>query len=111
MRITPEKFAELKQAHPRARKLTLKLVDETVDVVIRPANRIEWKAFKALRANPDDTKSAAANDQLLLNVTLFPDPKTPDYAAVFETYPALADTLWSQVAELAGMTSKIEVGE
>ena len=101
----------MKVKDPRAKKLEIDVLGDVFDVVVRTPSRQEWKAFKALRANSDENKAAAANEQLLLNCTMFPDPKTNDYNALFDRYPGVIDTLWTQVAQMAGMGAKVEAGE
>jgi hypothetical protein len=111
MKILDDQYKALKLKDDRCRKLTLKIMDDEIDVVVRPASRHEWRAHKALRNNSDENKSAAANDQLLLNCTLFPDPKTPEFQQLFDRYPALSDTLWAHVAKMAGMTAEVEFSD
>jgi hypothetical protein len=111
MRITDEQYKALKVKDSRCRKLTMKVMEDVFDIVVRPPTRLEWKAFKALRSNADDNKSAAANDQLLLGCTLFPDPKAVEFAQLFDLYPGISDTLWSHVAKMAGMTAEVEVSD
>lgn len=111
MRVTDEQVAAAKAKDARAKKVTLKVMGETIDVVIRPPTRAEWKSFKQLRANPDEAKSSAANEQLLTFCTIFPDPKGAEFSTLFDQYPGLSDTLWSYAAKMAGMSAEVEVGE
>jgi hypothetical protein len=111
LRITDEQLAALKVAHPRAKKFKFTVYDDVFDVVLRPATRAEYKAFRVLRKSGDETKSEAANEQLLVFTALFPDPKSVDLGQLLDKYPAVSDTLWAYAAEMVGMTAKVEVGD
>jgi hypothetical protein len=111
MQVTAEQLKAAKAKDARARKITADVLGDKLEVVVRPPSRAEWKAFWTLRRNADDAKASAANEQLLTFCTLVPDPKSAEYSQLFDQYPGLADSIWTQVAQMGGMTAKIELGE
>ena len=113
MRITDEAFAALKAKDARCRKLTVRLAEGKVDVVIRPPSWAEYSGWRQMVRNSDTAKQAAANKQLLIFCTLYPDPKGQDgeFSALIDRNPGLPDNLANHIGDLAGLTAEGEVGE
>lgn len=107
MRLTDEQFSAAKLKDSRAKRVCLTVGDEEVEVAIRPATRGEWKSYKALANNPDENKSAAANEQLLIFTALSPAGK--ELNDLLDRHPAAADVIAGKVKEISGLTSKVEV--
>ena len=113
MRITDEAFEALKAKDARCKKLSVKLKEGVVDIVVRPPSWAEYSGWRQMIRSSDSAKQAAANKQLLLFCTLFPDPKAKDgeFEALVNRNPGLPDNLSTHIGELSGLTAEVEVGE
>jgi hypothetical protein len=109
MAITDEQYQAARGKNARAKKISLDVCGEAVEIVARPATRTEWKNYKALANNADENKSASANEQLVIFCTLEPDPKTPEFASLLDRYPAAADVISSKIKEISGLSLKVEL--
>lgn len=80
--------------------------DEGDDVVFRKPTPQEYKRFKACAL--DESKRMHADDNLVRDVVVFPDPKSPEYTELFTRLPALPTALSKQILKAAGYTEGLE---
>jgi hypothetical protein len=80
--------------------------DEGDDVVFRKPTPQEYKRFKATAL--DESKRMHADDNLVRDVVVFPDPKSPEYTELFTRLPALPTALSKQILKTAGYTEGLE---
>src|ERR1700738_1038990 len=80
--------------------------DEGDDVVFRKPSPQEYKRFKA--TGLDEAKRMHADDNLVRDVVVFPDPKSPEYAELITRLPALPTALSKQILKAAGYTEGLE---
>jgi hypothetical protein len=107
MAITQEQYDEAKRKDSRAKKISVDVCGESVEVVARPASRAEWKAYKALANSADENKSATANEQLLSFCAL--SPHGSELTDLLNKFPAVADVVASKVKEISGLSARVEV--
>lgn len=101
--LTPEAITELKAKHGKLHRITAS--GETV--VVKSPGRAEWNQFRQLRN--DEKKRTHALEQLVRDCVVHPEPVALD--AILSRKPALAEVIGSKLAELAGASDEVEVGE
>ena len=107
MKVSDEQYQAAKLKDSRAKKISVDIFSDVVEIVSRPATRSEWKAYKALANDNDQNRSATANEQLVIFTTLH--PTGGELTSLLDRYPASADVLAGKVKELSGLSSKVEV--
>jgi len=80
--------------------------DEGDDIVFRKPTPAEYKRFKATAL--DENKRMHADDNLVRDVVVFPDPKTPEFSELVTRLPALPTALSKQILKTAGYTEGLE---
>jgi uncharacterized protein YihD (DUF1040 family) len=100
--ITDEMISELKAKHGVDELRLLEACGESV--LIRKPNRGEYQRFRAKLA-AEATRDSAL-EQLVRTVIVYPPP--PDFSAMLERLPGLAETFGDEVLELVGVTKKLE---
>src|SRR5579859_10405 len=81
--------------------------DEGDDVVFRKPSPQEYKRFKATAL--DENKRMHADDNLVRDVVVFPDPKSPEFTDLVTRLPALPTAASKQILKTAGYTEGLEV--
>lgn len=97
---TPDRIAELKAAHGEVYEITAC----DVTVVVKAPTRAQYNQYRTLMFDPD--RRALANQGLLLNCVV--DPDRAGMEALLERLPGLAETIGSEIAEIAGLTKQVE---
>jgi hypothetical protein len=98
--LTQEAIDKLKAQHPEELHLIeVGPAERQIAVVVKVPNRERWGRFKAHAS--DVHRKATAMESLVLDCAVF--PAKPDLALLFEGRPALVETLWGKIAELAGL--------
>lgn len=109
--VTDEELNLHKTKNARAKRLTLQIMGEQVELVVRPPSRAEYIQYKALVNSDKPEENAGARYQLLVFCSMSPDPKTSDLSQLVDQYPALPDSIWPTLGKLAGITNEITLGE
>ena len=102
-KVSNDQLAKLKAENPSAVKVTIL---GSIDVVIKPPTRMQWRAYRQAALSPNLDKQAAADEQLFLACCLVPDAASQN--ALIEQYPALGSSVAPVLAKLAGFDSKAE---
>ena len=77
---------------------------EDVAVVVKRPGRPQWKRFRSLIA--DERRRPDALETLLRDCLVYPGQKELD--AFLDRYPAVGESFGGKLAELAGLTEKID---
>jgi hypothetical protein len=80
--------------------------DEGDEVVFRKPTPQEYRRFKATAL--DESKRPHADDNLVRDVVVFPDPKSPEYTELFTRLPALPTALSKAILKAAGYVDGLE---
>ena len=92
-----KKIAELKAKHPN---LDLHVVETAHGTfVVRAPTRAEWHAFK--KASKDEMRAKVAAENFAAACGI--EPSGDALQTLFESRPALAETMAGELAEIAGL--------
>jgi len=80
--------------------------DEGDEVVFRKPTPQEYRRFKATAL--DENKRMHADDNLVRDVVVFPDPKSAEFTELTTRLPALATALSKSILKAAGYTEGLE---
>ena len=80
--------------------------EEGDDVAFRKPTPQEYRRFKATAL--DDNKRMHADDNLVRDVVVFPDPKGTEFTDLLTRLPALPTALSKQILKVAGYTEGLE---
>ncbi len=75
-------------------------------VVFRKPSPQEYRRFKACAL--DENKRMHADENLARDVVVFPEPKSPEFKALFERLPALPTALSKAILRAAGYVEGLE---
>jgi hypothetical protein len=78
--------------------------DESIGLfaVVRPPERLEWKTYRTESVEP--AVRYTAQMKVCTTIALYPEPA--DLMALFDRRPAAVETMFAQIAELAGISDK-----
>lgn len=102
--ISKEAAAEAKKTYPEAKRFTMSIRKQKIEVICRMPSRIEWRKFKT-DILAGGQASAGAQEQLFINCCVYPKPAELD--GLLSRYPAAADVFGVKLRELAGSSEEV----
>ena len=101
--VSDEQLAAAKALHPEAVRVT---VLGSIQVVVRPPTRVEWRIFRQAANSPSIDKQVSADEQLFALCCAAPDKAAVQ--ALIDRWPALPSSVAPVISKLAGFDAKAE---
>jgi hypothetical protein len=98
--ITEDKIATLKVENPGFELHLLTNDDTEAQVVVKTPSEGEWRRFRSMSS--DDAQRAMALRALVLGCVVY--PTMPEFAAMLDRRPGLAETFGSKLVDIAGVS-------